>query len=954
MLNKYSSFIGVVLLLCGTSACAQPEQTRIAVEDEAVDPYVVQSYPMDSKEYRYVELDNGLRALLVSDADVLQAAAALRVDVGSFQDPEGWDGLAHFLEHMLFLGTEKYPDADEYANYLQAHGGQRNATTAYHATNYHFSVSADYLEGALDRFAQFFVAPLFSEEYVEREKNAVHSEYFTRIDNDGIRFWEVFENVINPAHPAVKFNAGNLDTLSDKPGQTAREVLIEFYETYYSADGMTLAMVSNHSLDELERLVREKFSEIPVREAVPDTVFPPLFEAGELPKIVEVKPVTEQRSLTLMFPIGRFDEYFRENPLGFVTSLLASDADNSLQERLKDRGWILGVSATIGQHYGGNGTLMIGVGLTETGMQHQDEIIAALFDQIALVREQGVVEWRYDEIRRMAEMGFRYSADGSIGMGGVIALSGALYYALPRDLIGAGFKRFDADVINAVLDDLRPDNMVVTLVSPEVEPDRTTEYYGAEYRTYRPSAERVERWNETLYTDLTLHEKNPLMPERFELEDIVTAEKPVLLNDSGAVELWYFPDNEDGVPRANIQFMIDRPDRPTVEQVLIEQFYSQLMSEQLKVLNYTAGRAGMSYGIGSSAVVFSGYSDKLPELSELVLEEFLQPKFTQEDFDRLVDSTERNFRNISTMSPTQGVGLELMQLLNADSRPIEEQLAAVRKVTLEDVLAAPEWLYGEARLQMLAAGNITEAQAREFADRIVDRLGITGTDREIPRGMRVVRLSPSEPPHDVLLVSKLEHQDAAVLRYYQGRDDSREERIKLRFLGQLIGQHYFNELRTEQQLGYIVQAGANQVDQVPGLTFTVQSPTADAGRIEAANDGFLPSFGTILAEMTEAEFAPHKQAWLDNLAKPPQNRNEKISSFWSQLRQGYPEFDLIEQSIAAIEAVTLEDVRNAYREVVLEEPRVVSVITPGALGGVEGTIENAQAYRQGKDVIVRD
>ena len=952
MFSKHLKLAGVLLSLLGAVACSQPTELSGSGAENGYDVNEVRSYPLDSKEYRYLELDNGMRVLLISDAAALQAAAALRVDAGSYQDPEGWEGLAHFLEHMLFLGTGKYPDPDEYVNYITANGGRRNAITSYDATNYHFSVNADAFDGALDRFAQFFIAPLFAAEYVERERNAVHSEYFTRIDNDGIRGWEVFESIINPRHPAAQFNAGNLDTLADKPGQSARDALIDFYETYYSADRMTLAMMSNVSLDALEKLAREKFSAVPVLADVPETVFPPLFEAGELPKVLEIEPVQEQRALTLTFPIAPVLPHRDVNPLGFISSVMNADAEGSLRNRLKDKGWILDMGASAGTNYGGNDSFIIGVTLTEAGVAHEDDIVSALFDQIALVRESGVEEWRYDEIKTVAELELRFTEDGSIGLPGVIAFSNALYYGSPRDLIGPGFGRFDAGVIKAVLDELRPDNVVITRTNPDVVPDRTTEFYDAGYRVYRPSAERVAAWGKPLYSDLALPEKNPLIPENLELEAVVTAVKPLRLSDSGSVELWHYPNIEDGIPRATVMLAIDRPDRPSLEQGLIEQFYFTLMTEQLQVLASNTGRAGMSYFIGSSGVTFSGYSDKLSELSELVLREVLNPRFTQDVFDRLLESTERNFRNFRSIAPTQGLGLELQQLLNADSHSVDEQLAAIRQITLDDVLKAPEWLYGEARVQMLAAGNITEAQARRFADRIVDTLGITGTDREIPEGLRVVRLD-AKRPHDTL-VADLAHRDTAVLRYYQGRDMSRRERILVGFIGQIVNQHYFNVLRTDQQLGYLVQAGMSQIDRLPGLAFVVQSPTADAARIEAATDAFLPAFGEVLADMTAADFELLKRSTIAELKQPMQTLNARVGAFWQELRLGYPDFNSREEAIAAVEPITLEDVRDAYRALVLESPRVVSVVAPGALGGVEGTIESPQAYRRGRAVIVRD
>ena len=430
------------------------------------------------------------------------------------------------------------------------------------------------------------------------------------------------------------------------------------------------------------------------------------------------------------------------------------------------------------------------------------------------------------------------------------------------------------------------------------------------------------------------------------------SEKPVLLSDSGQVELWHYPNVDNGVSRVKLMLAIDRPAPPTIAQSLIEQFYFTLMTEQLKALGHQASGASMSYGISPNGVVFSGHSDTLPALLELVLDEMPKPRFTRDMFDRLMQATESDLRNLRKVPPTRGLTMSLQQFLDADDYSVMERLAALRRVTLEDVLAAPGWLFGEAKLQMLAAGNITEAQAREFAGRIVETLGVTGTERKLQRGMRVVRVDRSESPHDVLLAD-LEHEDTAVLRYYQGRDVSLGEQAVLGFLGPMLDQSYFNALRTDRQLGGIVQATAHQFERTPGLIFVVQSPTADAAEIEAATDAFLPSFRERLAEMRSADFEPLKQGMLDLLQELPKTRDQKIAAFWRDLRLGYPEFDFVAKTAVAVKSVTLEDVRDAYQAIVFDEPRAVSVIAPGALGGVEGTIENAQAYREGKDVIVR-
>jgi len=114
----------------------------------------VEKSALDKREYRTFKLENEIEVLLISDSRTEASGAALSVNVGSFSDPEECPGLAHFLEHMLFMGTEKYPDENGYSKYLSENGGYSNAYTADEETNYQFQVMSGKLEHALDMFAQ--------------------------------------------------------------------------------------------------------------------------------------------------------------------------------------------------------------------------------------------------------------------------------------------------------------------------------------------------------------------------------------------------------------------------------------------------------------------------------------------------------------------------------------------------------------------------------------------------------------------------------------------------------------------------------------------------------------------------------------------------------------------------------------------------------------------------------
>ncbi|MFK8079420.1 MAG: insulinase family protein, partial [Granulosicoccus sp.] len=157
----------------------------------------IEKSPNDQREYRHVVLENGLKVTLIHDAHTETAAAAMDVAVGSGSDPADRPGLAHFLEHMLFLGTEKHPQPGDYAQFIKQHGGGNNAYTSFSNTNYFFNIEPEMLEPALDRFAQFFIAPLFAEQLVQREKSAVHSEFSGGLKNDSRRFYSARKRAFN-------------------------------------------------------------------------------------------------------------------------------------------------------------------------------------------------------------------------------------------------------------------------------------------------------------------------------------------------------------------------------------------------------------------------------------------------------------------------------------------------------------------------------------------------------------------------------------------------------------------------------------------------------------------------------------------------------------------------------------------------------------------------------------
>lgn len=119
-----------------------------------------------------------MRVLLVNDKESDKSAVCLSILVGSMRDYPEVGGLAHFLEHMMYLGSKQYPQKNDFSEFLANHGSEDdNAYTQDDSTVYYYDIANENLEESLERFGALFSDPLLSESGVEQEKNAVESEY---------------------------------------------------------------------------------------------------------------------------------------------------------------------------------------------------------------------------------------------------------------------------------------------------------------------------------------------------------------------------------------------------------------------------------------------------------------------------------------------------------------------------------------------------------------------------------------------------------------------------------------------------------------------------------------------------------------------------------------------------------------------------------------------------------
>jgi insulysin len=309
----------------------------------------VRKSPNDDRNYRNITLKNGLQVMLVSDPTTDKAAASLDVNVGHFADPENVPGIAHFLEHMLFLGTEDFPDENQYARVLQEHGGNSNAYTSCENTNYFFDVLQPHLGEVLQIFSAFFVNPLFTQNMTSRELKAVNSENAKNLLNDMWRSFQLQKSTADPDHPFSKFGTGNQVTLEKIPKEKnidVRDVLLKFHEKWYSASIMKLCVLGRETLDELEAIVVPLFSRIRNNNVTKQIYRQGSPYTGEnLPRRYNVVPVKDLRTIELGWPTHPLEHLYRKKPSGYCSHIIGHEGPGSLFALLKEEGLADALSA---------------------------------------------------------------------------------------------------------------------------------------------------------------------------------------------------------------------------------------------------------------------------------------------------------------------------------------------------------------------------------------------------------------------------------------------------------------------------------------------------------------------------------------------------------------------------------------------------------------------------------
>ena len=293
---------------------------------------------------------NGPRHLAIYDPETASSSFAVGVSVGSYYNPITALGLAHLLEHALFLGNAAYPDATEYDAFVTSHGGHSNAYTDSEKTVYYSSVSYEAFPEGLDRMLNMFASPNFDLADVSKEIMAVDSEHAIH-HNDAT--WRILSAVGSlQAPPLNQFSTGNNITLGNYSEVVVQ--LRKFFDSYYCPSRMSLVTYGPYDADSQLDFARELFATIESRipygcsDALNFSVNP-LLESGPIPKSNVGKmirigaPKASEPQVWLCFPMSFAQKSYHAQPLSYLELVITYRGEGGLIDSLIKSGDITGI-----------------------------------------------------------------------------------------------------------------------------------------------------------------------------------------------------------------------------------------------------------------------------------------------------------------------------------------------------------------------------------------------------------------------------------------------------------------------------------------------------------------------------------------------------------------------------------------------------------------------------------
>ena len=335
--------------------------------------------------YTKTTLPNGLRVVTHDMKDRDSIALGFWIGVGGRHEEDRVKGAAHFLEHILFKGSKKYP-CEVIKTSIEGVGGTLNAFTSEEQTCFYAKIPTKYLKKTFDVLADMVVHPSIADPDIAKEKTVVVEEIKMYRDLPQYAVMELLDGLLWPDHPLGKNLAGTPETVT----ALSREDIKGFHKNYYIPGNIVIAACGNLDHAQITRLARERFGKLP-REAQP--TYLKADNSQSKPRINLFPKKIEQMHLALGI-IGYDENHKERHALNLLSVILGGNMSSRLFVEIREkRGLAYSISCMARTMHD------TGVFLIRAGVDNQKliETVTVILSELDKVKRGGVTD---DEFTR--------------------------------------------------------------------------------------------------------------------------------------------------------------------------------------------------------------------------------------------------------------------------------------------------------------------------------------------------------------------------------------------------------------------------------------------------------------------------------------------------------------------------------------------------------------------------
>lgn len=326
--------------------------------------------------YQKVTLKNNVHILTENVPHVRSVAIGFWVNVGSRDENSEINGISHFIEHMVFKGTQKRT-AKEIAETLDAVGGQLNAFTTKEYTCYYARVLDEHFDLAVDLLGDMLFQPRFDAQDIDREKNVIIEEIKMYEDSPDELVHDIFAGSMWQGHALGRPIIGNAEVVAS----LSREQIIDFYDKHYNPGNMIVSVAGNINHEEvvnkLSHLFESKKGAAIAREM--DTPVP-------RKDITCCSKETEQVHLCIGTP-GLSLDHEKIYVFHVINTILGGGISSRLFQEIREQRGLVYSVYSYHASYHDTGLFCIYAGLSK---QNVDMVLNLIFEQINDIQLNGL------------------------------------------------------------------------------------------------------------------------------------------------------------------------------------------------------------------------------------------------------------------------------------------------------------------------------------------------------------------------------------------------------------------------------------------------------------------------------------------------------------------------------------------------------------------------------------